>query len=49
MSNKDIGFRSRYRRVFITPNTEYYKEKNLAYGWRIIGETICEITWSVEK
>ena len=52
MSEKSIfemGFRARFRRVFITPNHEYYREKNLEHGWKILGETPNEITWSIEK
>jgi hypothetical protein len=45
----NMGLRARHRRVFITPNEEYYREKNLEYGWRIIGEAIGEITWSAEE
>lgn len=43
----NMGLQARYRRVFITPNQAYYREKNSGYGWSIIAETPNEIMWSV--
>ena len=31
--------------VFITPNNEYYRNKNLGFGWAITHETETELTW----
>ena len=31
--------------VFITPNNEYYRNKNLGFGWAILQESETEITW----
>ena len=31
--------------VFITPNNEYYRKKNLGFGWAITHETETELTW----
>ena len=31
--------------VFITPNTDYYRRRNLEFGWVILQESESEITW----
>lgn len=31
--------------VFITPNTEYYRRKNLGFGWAVVEENKTEMTW----
>ena len=31
--------------VFITPNNEYYRNKNPGFGWAITHETKTELTW----
>jgi len=30
---------------FVTPNNEYYRNKNLGFGWAIKHENETEITW----